>query len=94
MRCSPTAGVIIFPSWLPEQLEPAVARLARVDDCIFEMGDLSGQWSLAGLEVRQVRRSDGRFRALVSAVRPIPPLISLLYSEAISHLRAVLDNVV
>ena len=94
VRCSPTTGVIIFPSWLPEQLEPAVARLARVDDCIFEMGDLSGQWSLAGLEVKQVRRGDGRFRALVSVVRPIPPLISLLFSEVISHLRAVLDNVV
>lgn len=86
--------MIIYPSWLPEQLEPAVARLARVDDCIFEMGDLSGQWSLAALEVKQVRRNDGRFRALVSAVRPIPPLISLLFSEAINHLRAVLDNVV
>ncbi len=32
-------------------------------------------------------------RAVVSAVRPVPPLAALLFSEAV-HLRSVLDNVV
>ena len=81
--------------WLPEQLEPVVARLARVDDCIFEMGDLSGRWSLdSPLTLQQQRRSDGRYRVVVSEVRPVPPAISLAFSEAVNHLRAVLDNVV
>lgn len=84
----------MYPDWLPEQLEPVVARLARVDDAIGEMGDLAGQWSLDALELRQLRRSDGRYRTVVGAVRPIPPAISLLFSEAIGHLRASLDNVV
>lgn len=83
-----------YPDWLPEQLEPVVARLARVDDAIGEMGDLAGHWSLDALELKQLRRSDGRYRTVVGAVRPIPPAISLLFSEAIGHLRASLDNVV
>jgi hypothetical protein len=83
-----------YPEWLPKPLEPVVARLARVDDCICEMGDLSGQWSLNALELKQLRRSDGRIRLVVSSVRPIPPVVSLLFSEAINHLRAVLDNTV
>ena len=58
------------------------------------MGDLAGQWSLGAVELRQLRRSDGRFRTVVAAVRPIPPMISVLFSEAIGHLRASLDNVV
>jgi len=83
-----------YPQWLPEPLEPVVARLARVDDCIGEMGDLSGRWSLDALELVQLRRKDGHFRTVISAIRPIPPVISLLFSEAINHLRAVLDNTV
>lgn len=85
----------MYPNWLPEPLEPIVARLARVDDCIGDMVDLSGKWSFDGpLELKQLRRADGRYRAVISAVRPIPPAISLLFSEAIHHLRAALDNTV
>lgn len=91
----PAEGGTITPMWLPEQLEPVVARLARVDDCIFEMGDLSGRWSLdAPLSLQQLRRSDGRYRVVVSEVRAVPPAISLAFSEAVNHLRAALDNVV
>lgn len=85
---------MIFPDWLPTGLSPVVARLARADDCIAEMADLSGAWSLDAVELTQLRRRDGRFRTVVSAVRPIPPVVSLLFSEGINHLRAVLDNVV
>lgn len=86
--------VATYPEWLPEPLEPVVSRLARVDDCIGEMEDISGQWSTCAIELKQLRRSDMRFRTVVSKVRPIPPVISLLFSEAINHLRAVLDNTV
>lgn len=59
------------------------------------MVDLSGKWSFEGpLELKQLRRADNRYRTVISAVRPIPPAISLLFSEAIHHLRAVLDNTV
>jgi len=84
----------MYPEWLPEPLAPVVARLARVDDCIYEIGDLSGQWSLDALDLEQRRRRDGRYRVVVVAVRPIPPVISLLFSEAINHLRSILDNAV
>lgn len=85
---------ITYPEWLPEPLQPVVARLARVDDCIAEMADLAGAWSLRALELKQLRRRDMRFRTVVSAVRPIPPVISMLFSESIGHLRSILDNVV
>lgn len=84
-----------FPAWLPEPLAPIVARLARVDDCIGEIVDQSGLWSLnEPLELEQVRRADGRYRVVIAGVRPIPPGIALLFSEAIHHLRAILDNTV
>lgn len=81
-------------SWLPADLEPAVARLARVDDHIYELGDLAGVWSRSALELRQSRRQDGRFRVTVRSIRPVPPVMALLFSEAVNHLRAVLDNAV
>lgn len=59
------------------------------------MADLSAQWSSeAPLDLKQLRRSDGKVRTVVLAVRPIPPVISMLFSEAIHHLRAMLDNTV
>jgi hypothetical protein len=79
---------------VPEPLEPVVPRLARVDDCIGEMADLSGQWSLDALDLKQLRQRDDRLRIIVSAVRPIPPVISMLFSGAINHLTAILDNTV
>jgi len=82
------------PTWLPEALQPAVVRLGRVDDLIYEMGDLAGSWSQAALTLRQSRRGEGRFRASVESVRPVPPIAALLFSEAVNHLRAVLDNAV
>lgn len=82
------------PTWLPQELEPVVARLARVDDLIYELGDVAGSWSPTALTLRQSKRADGRFRVSVSSVRPVPPIAPLLFSEAVNHLRAVLDNAV
>ncbi|WP_431843026.1 hypothetical protein [Calidifontibacter indicus] len=81
-------------AWLPVGLEMAALRLVRVDECIYRIGDLASQWSLENpLVLQQRRRKDGNVRAVVSAVRPVPPLAALLFSEAV-HLRSVLDNVV
>lgn len=84
-----------FPEWLPEPLAPIAARLARVDDCIGDLVDQAGWWSFNDpLELQQLRRSDGRYRVVVAGVRPIPPSIAILFSEATHHLRAALDNTV
>lgn len=45
------------------------------------------------LELEQTR-SGGRFTAAVRSIRPVPPLLWLLFSEGVNHLRAALDNVV
>lgn len=85
-----------YPSWLPEPLEPVVARLARADECIYQIADLSAEWSIGdAVSMTQYRRpSDTMTRTVITEIRPIPPSISLLFSEVIHHLRAALDNVV
>lgn len=81
-------------SWLPEALDPVALRLARADAFAFEIGDLATKWSLDGpLDFEQVRR-DGLTQMVVKSLRPVPPEASLLFSEAVNHLRAAVDNVV
>jgi hypothetical protein len=80
--------------WLPADLYPVAMRIARADECAYAMGELAALWSFEGpLDLEQVRSGD-RFTTRVSMIRPIPPRISLLFSEAVNHLRAALDNVV
>ncbi len=79
---------------LARGLEPIALRLARVDDCIYRIGDLASQWSLEGpLDIEQ-RRSGDINRSILAGIRPVPPMVWLLFSEAINHLRAALDNTV
>ena len=81
-------------AWLPDQLCPVAFRVARADECAFEIAKLAGQWSLDDpLQLVQYVW-ENRYRVRIESVRPIPPRISLLFSEAVSHLRAALDNVV
>jgi len=81
-------------TWLPEGLEPVALRLARADECAFKIGDLTSKWSADGpLELEQVRQGD-RVQMFLRSMRPIPPAASLLFSEAVNHLRAAIDNVV
>ncbi|MFD7026123.1 hypothetical protein [Promicromonospora sukumoe] len=84
----------MYPDWLPEALAPVAARLARVDDCYAEIAELSGRWSTEALQLKQLHRSDDQVRTVIDKVRPIPPAIAVLFSDAINHLRATLDNVV
>jgi hypothetical protein len=80
--------------WLPEELEPVALRLARVDECVFMIGVLVSEWSMEGpLDIQQVRRGD-EVDIVLRGIRSIPPLVSLLFSEAINHLRAAIDNTV
>jgi len=78
--------------WLPPELEPVALRLARVDECAFMIGDLSSKWALdVPLTLEHVRRGN-EVDAVLRSIRPIPPLVSLLFSEAVGHLRAAIDN--
>lgn len=79
--------------WLPTELDPVAMRIARADECAYAIGDMAGTWSLEGLELEAFRTGD-RVTTRISAIRPIPPKISLLFSEAVNHLRAALDNVI
>lgn len=81
-------------SWLPSELEPVALRLARADECAFEIGDLISLWSLEGpLDIEQVRCGT-EVETILKSIRPVPPRASLLFSEAINHLRAAMDNAV
>lgn len=86
-----TANEIDYP-WVTDELLPVAMRLARVDQLTYEAGALATYWSRrAPLTIKQEHR-DGMNHLVVGAVSPIPPLIALLFSEAINHLRAAIDN--
>ncbi|GAA3704266.1 hypothetical protein GCM10023081_45710 [Arthrobacter ginkgonis] len=60
----------------------------------FQIGDLISAWSYESpLEMKQVRRGD-QVETVLTAIRPVPPRASLLFSEAVNHIRAALDNMV
>ncbi|QKE85151.1 hypothetical protein [Arthrobacter sp. NEB 688] len=92
MEGNPSTAIKL--DWLPEDLEGVALRLARVDQSAFEIGDLAMRWSMhPPVELRQLRRRNGEAELVVSEIHQVPPLLWLLFSEAISHLRASLDNV-
>lgn len=80
--------------WLPEAIEHVAFRLARADECAFKIGDLATKWSLDGpVRFEQVRHGD-QVQFFVKSLRPVPPEVALLFSEAVNHLRASIDNVI
>jgi hypothetical protein len=85
-------------SWLPADLAHVALRLGRADELEYQLGRVAFKWSSGGggpLTLEQVHGSTpDTVDAVVTAVRPIPPIAAILFSEAINHLRAVLDNVV
>ena len=84
--------------WIPAELEPVALRLARADQAAFEIAQLSMEWSRTEgngpLTLHQVIDRPGTVSLVVVKVRPIPPLVSMLFSEAVNHLRAAIDNTV
>jgi hypothetical protein len=86
-------------AWLPEPLHHVALRLARADQLAYDLALVLLSWSrgtddAGALEVRQVERKRGYYDVEVARVRPTPPVADMLFSEAIGHLRAALDNVV
>lgn len=86
-------------SWLPEPLLPAALRLGRADALAGELGDVCLSWSRGEdgegpLDVVQVERDPGFVTLEIRAIRAVPPVAGMLFSEVINHLRSVIDNVV
>lgn len=86
-------------SWLPEPLHHVVLRLARADQLAYDLAMVLLSWSrgtddAGAIEIRQVERTRGYYDIEVAKVRPTPPIANMLFSEAIGHIRAALDNVV
>ena len=85
--------------WLPEELHPVAMRLARADQLAFELAEVALAWSrgpddAGALSLRQVERKPGYLDVEIATIRPVPPIASMLFSEAVHHLRAAIDNVV
>lgn len=73
--------------------------MARADQLAYDLALVLLSWSrgtddAGALEIRQVERTKGYYDVEVARVRPTPPIANMLFSEAIGHLRAALDNVV
>lgn len=83
-----------FSEWLVPGLEIVAFRLSRANDCAAEIGSLISNWSYNGPLKFEQRVAGGKYKTVVADIRPIPPKVSLLFSEAVHHIRASLDNVV
>lgn len=100
LRRTCICGRVAFSSmseteWLPEGFESVAFRLARAEQAALEIGQLALAWSNQGpihLEETEVEAS--RHQLVVTGVRPIPPLIAMLFSEAVNHLRSAIENTV
>lgn len=81
--------------WMPAALEPVVYRLARADACAYAIADHISAWSFGQpIELEQVGRDGAAYDVVIRRVKPVAPAVALLFSEAIHHLRAALDNVI
>ncbi len=67
-------------------------RLARVDGAAYEIGLLSLAWSREAFEISEIAQQAGGLDLVVTGIRPIPPVLVMLFSEAIHHLRAAFEN--
>lgn len=80
--------------WLPRELAYVALRVARADELQEHLARACLNWSGNALELKQIRRPDGLFNVVVDHIRPIPPVVELLFSEIVNHLRSAIDNVV
>lgn len=85
--------------WLPAELHAVAMRLARADSLAYDLAKVALDWSRGpgddgALQIRQVERVPGQYDVEVASIREVPPVASMLFSEAIHHLRSAVDNVV
>lgn len=84
-------------NWLPEELHPVAMRVARADAAAERLARLALAWSrgpgnAGAITVEQVERTAGTYDVEIASIRPVPPLAAMLFSEAVHHLRAAVDN--
>ncbi|MEU4417326.1 hypothetical protein [Nocardia salmonicida] len=89
MTNSSGAGAL---GWLPELLAAVAFRLARVDQAAEALGALAAHWSNRRPVDLVQHEVHGQWVTSVAGIRPVPPLAALLFSEAIHHLRAAVEN--
>ena len=85
--------------WLPAALHAAAFRLARADELAYQLAEVALSWSRGdddegAVDLVQYERTRGILSLEVAGIRPVPPLAGMLFSEAIHHIRAAVDNVV
>lgn len=73
-------------------------KLGRADQLAEAFGEVAFAWSRGGaddgpLSYQQVEITPGLLDFEVTRIRPVPPIASIYFSEAIGHLRSVIDNV-
>jgi hypothetical protein len=77
---------------LPDRAHSLALRLGRVDDLAMDIARACFQYAASDpLEIDE-RRDEGVAELYVAAVDPVPPIVSLLFSDAINQLRSSLDN--
>lgn len=86
-------------NWLPEGLHPVAMRLARADAAAEQLTHAALAWSrgsgdVGAISLRQVERTPGTYDVEISSIRPVPPLVAMLFSEIVHHLRSAVDNAV
>lgn len=82
--------------WLPVGLESVALRLARADQLIYELARGAFGWSSGDtpIDLGYEWVCPHRLNLVVRGVREIPPILPMLFSEAVNHLRAAIDNTV
>ncbi|MDJ1113795.1 hypothetical protein [Microbacterium dauci] len=78
----------------PELLVPLALRLSRADELAEDLAGRCFEWARAGGTRFDERRSDGFAELYVASVDPVPPIVRLLFSDAVNQLRSALDNAV
>lgn len=84
-------------TWLPDDLLSVAYRLAAADMYAYEIFELISAWSYNHPIRMQNYWRDKQaktYEARVVAVRPVPPLVMVHFSDGIHQVRAALDNVV
>lgn len=79
-------------SALPTYLASLTLRLGRVDELAEDIAELCFGFARSNpLELRE-RREAGRASLVVHSIQSVPPVIGLVFSDAINQLRSTLDN--
>jgi len=93
------SDVATYTDWLPPGLELVALRLARADQLTFDLARLSFEWSkgpddLGPLDLELIWVAPDKLDVVIRDIRRIPPLVTMLFSESVNHLRAAIDNTV